>query len=201
MAQFPFVVGKVDSNDKSVPRTAWDTVQLGQYTLPGISTVEISRARKGIVKSPKDQSYATIKDSGLELAKITITNVIAFKSEMDSLDQILKFFDTQLGVKVTSKTKTGNQTTLQGFAVNHPALQMRGINSVYIEDIIGPTIQRPGFITTTFRCIEVRNVKPASTKKVDPGTSFAEGSTFTPAPAPTPPSKTAAITNPKPIRQ
>lgn len=200
MAQFPFVVGKVDSSDPSIPRTPWDIVQLGQYTLPGISTVHVSRARKGLIKNPKDQSYATIKDSGLELAKVTIVNTIAFQSEMDSLDQILKFFDTQLGVKVTTKSKTGNQTTLTGFAVNHPALQMRGINSVYIEDIDGPSIQRPGFIQTTFKCVEVRNIKPASTKKVDPGTSFAEGSTFTPPAPPTPPSQSAAVTGPKPIR-
>lgn len=200
MATFPFVVGKVDSSDSSIPRTSWDIVQLGQYTLPGISTVQISRARKGQIKNPKDQSYATIKDSGLELAKVIITNTIAYQSEMDALEQILKFFDTQLGVKVTTKSKTGNQTTLQGFAVNHPALQMRDINSVYIEDIDGPAVQRPGFIQTTFKCIEVRNVKPASTKKVDPGTSFAEGSTFTPPAPPTPPSKSAAVTGPKPLR-
>ena len=77
---------------------------------------------------------------------------------------------------------------------------MRGINSIYIEDIEGPTVQRPGFITTSFKCIEVRNVKPTSTKKVDPGTSFAEGSTFTPPAPPSPPSQSKVVTGPKPIK-
>lgn len=200
MATFPFIVGQTDTSDPTIPRTPWDIVQLGQFTLPGISTVQVTRARKGIVKSPKNQNYATIKDSGLELARIVITNTIAYQAQMDSLEQILKFFDTQLGVKVTSKSRSGSATTLTGFAVNHPALQMRGINSIYIEDIEGPTVQRPGFITTSFKCIEVRNVKPTSTKKVDPGTSFAEGSTFTPPAPPSPPSQSKVVTGPKPIK-
>jgi hypothetical protein len=192
---YPFTVGEYDPADPTTPRTPWDTVQLGQFILPGICTVHISRARKSTIKTPKGASYATIKDSGLELAKVNIINQIAFDSQLQQLQAILSYFDTQLGTKVT--TKTGQSQTIPGFAVNHPALLARGINSLYIEDIEGPVVSRPGFITTTFKCVEVRNVRTERTAKVDPGKSFAQGSAFTPPAPPTPPSQNKATVAPK----
>lgn len=198
MASYPFQTGQVDQYDPTIPRTDWDVVTLGQFTLPGINTVAISRARKGVVKSPKDKSYATIKDSGLELAKIMITNVCAYESQLEKLETVLKYFDSQLGVKVVTKNKSGDGDSLTGFPIEHPLLQLRGVSSVYIEDIEGPHVSRPGFITTIFKCIEVRNVKATKTLQVNPGASFAEGSAFSaPQQAPTPPSATAAVTGPK----
>ncbi len=202
---FPFVPGKVDTSDPTVARTPWDIVQLGQFTLPGISTVRVHRSRKSRVKSPKDQSYATIKDSGLDLARVVITNVIAYPSQLDSLEQILKYINTELGVKVVKKTtRTANgesitSSSINGFAVNHPALQANGINSIYVEEIEGPIATRPGFITTTFNCIEVRDIKNTGTAQVDQGKSFAQGSAFsnTPNVTPTPPSKNTNATGPR----
>lgn len=216
MAVYPFIPGQADNYDTGLLRTAWDTVQLGQFVLPGISTVQISRPRKYSVKMAKDHSYATIKDTGLELAKITITNVIGgvslyipgdiantlpimtkYEAQLSTLEDILKYFDTQLGFKTKSTNSNGD--SVPGFAVNHPALQMRGINSIYIEDIDGPITSRPGFITTVFKCVEVRNAKATSTKKVDPGKSFAQGSAFsnTPNNNTTPPNQNPASRAPK----
>jgi hypothetical protein len=189
---FPFIVGQYDGSDLDIPRTAWDTVQLGQFTLPGISKVSPpSRKRKASIKTPKGQSYETIKDTGLELARVTITNTIIAENELDQLVQILKYFDTQLGVKVTS-----GSGTLPGFAVNHPALQARDINTLYIEEIIGPEAVQPGYIITVFKCIEVKNVVTQSTSQVNPNNDFAEGTAYAPTKLPTPPSQNSNTTGP-----
>lgn len=248
---FPFIVPDNDFSEPSgLPRTAWDTVQLGQFTLPGISRVDVSRERKASIKTPKGKSFSTIKDSGLELAKITITNTIAYQSQLDALEQVLRYFNTQLGVKVKSTTtKTVNKPSLQqagtqivtrgttttatstsltnvktqtiplvsneefnagtktvtttsfnGFAVNHPALQMHDIKTVFIQNISGPIPSRPGFITTVFTCIEVREPKDTTggtgASKVKPSQDFAQGSALVSNSSPPPPSQNPAATGP-----
>ena len=128
MAVFPFTPSlTADNEDPFLIRTAWDTVQLGEFTLPGISTVSVSRSRNYQIKKPKDKSYAQIKDTGLDLAKVTITNVIggisyyipndsvnrsllpSYQGQLDILENILQYFETKLGIKTKSKSKTGNE--------------------------------------------------------------------------------------------
>lgn len=215
MAIYPFQPGTSDNSDPTILRTPWDIVQLGEFTLPGISTVEISRSRNYQIKKPKDQSYAQIKDTGLDLAKVTITNTIGgvssyipgesnnspllinYQAQVDILETILKFFDTQLGIKAKTKSTVGDKEEVSGFAVNHPALQMRGINSLYITEIDGPKVSKPGFMVTTFKCIETKSIKHSTTKSVKVGTTFAQGSAFTKNPQPAAPSTNPAATGPK----
>lgn len=216
MAVFPFTPSlTADNEDPFLIRTAWDTVQLGQFTLPGISTVHVSRQRNYQVKKPKDKSYAQIKDTGLDLAKVTITNTIggvsysipndqvnpslflSYQGQLDILEEILQFFETKLGIKTKAKSKTGEDVQ-NGFAVNHPALQMRGITSLYITSIDGPTVSRPGLITTIFNCIETKSVKETQTKSVVASGSFAAGSAFTSSlNQPNPPSQNPNATGPR----
>lgn len=195
MSVFPFTVKSFDSftDKEDILRTSWDIVTLGEFTLPGISEVDISRARKIIIKNAKDKSYASSKDSGIELAKITIKNTITTPEQQEVLEDILKYYDTQLGLKSGNKKTTGE---LLGFPITHPACQMRGISSVLIEDIDGPKALRPGYMYTTFKCIEVRKPIKTETKKVDPGPDIAIGSAFNPL-QPTPPSKDSKVTGPK----
>jgi len=179
MATFPFSVQQsfesiTDIADSSIERNAWDICKLGNFVLPGISTLTISRARKMVVKNPKQSSYATIKDSGLELARVDIVNVLCYQEEFNKLQEILTYFDSQLGVKAG---KVGSQQLL-GFPIVHPEAQMRGVGSVYIEDIVGPLATRPGYITTTFKCIEVREIKKSGTKGVEAGPDLGGANAF-----------------------
>ena len=216
MAVFPFTPSLIaDNEDPFLIRTAWDTVQLGEFTLPGISTVSVTRSRNYQIKKPKDKSYAQIKDTGLDLAKVTITNVIggisyyipndsvnksllpSYQGQLDILENILQYFETKLGIKTKSKSKTGNEDIQNGFAANHPALQMRGIESLYITSIDGPSTSR-GLITTTFNCIETKAVKNTVTKSVVASASFASGSAFSSSlQQPVPPSQNPNATGPK----
>lgn len=191
MASFPFTLSSYETitdTQDVIERTAWDIVKLGNFVLPGISIVDSSRARKMVIKNPKDNSYASVKDSGLELAKVTITNICAYKEQFNKLVEIIKFFNTQLGVKANIKR---DKNKIFGFPISHPQTEIMGINSVYITNISAPKATRPGYITTIFECIEVKEIKKVETRKIDPNANFVEKTAYdkkntTPKPSQTP---------------
>lgn len=157
----PTPAGDGKFNFQPPQRTPYDRVDLGQFTIPGISKLSITRNRKAKVQTKKKDKGDRLVDSGLELATIRITTRIFFEPQYEEMDEILNFFEHRIGL--------GTATTAESFKIDHPDTRSRGIFNVFIESIEGPThYMPPGYSEYTFTCKEVVNQKKQTPKTQKP---------------------------------
>lgn len=160
-------------NFQEPKRTPTDTVQLGDFTLPGISTVEVIRERKAHIQRRKGGRADTLVDSGLNLARVIIKTNIFFKtynktddanaeldvSDFDSMGQIVDYLENKIGI--------GNSNDENGLQIVNPITRIRKVFNVYVESISGPVnYMPPGRQEWIFNCIEVQPKKDTPPKVV-----------------------------------
>ena len=157
--------------------TGWDTVTIGNQPFPGIAQVRVSRSRKLDVKKPPGIDGATITCQGYEPAKVEIRLVIWTPKQSELLQQILPLIENAPGKEPPN-----------GWAITHPAAQMRNVNAIIFQDISGPepsSIQ--GAMEMKFTCLEwypkPKNAVTKTPKQVAP-----RANALAPTPAATDPS-------------
>jgi hypothetical protein len=123
----------------------WDACYLAGQQLPGIITVDIDRARKIDVKSPKGKNKATITVQGNEPANVTITIEISTKEDLLSLNEIIPLLEP-----VTDPKKA---TASDAVDIACPMAAIRGVNSIIISKLTGPKL-KGGLMTLTVNAIE-----------------------------------------------
>jgi len=131
---------------------SWDTVVLGQYTLPGLAQVKVAKAQKVDVKNAEGQSGATITFKGYEPAKVDIVLRMWTRDQWNAFQTMLPYFEPRPSKKAP-----------QPFDVAHPKTALRGIRSVYIPEIEGPDESTTGIFDITFKCIEFLKPLPHAT--------------------------------------
>jgi len=142
--------GRNKFNFPTPVRTPFDIVQLGTYTLPGISTVEITRQQKLIEQKKKQGKGNNAINSGVDLADVKITTRIFFQDEYTQMEKVLDELEDYFGFR-DPKAKSS-----PSFLIQHPDTRMRGISSVCITSIDGPKHHMPpGYTEFIINCKEV----------------------------------------------
>ena len=148
---------KITFNFQPSVRTPYDIVKIEDFTFPGISRLEIQRAKKAKVQTKKQGKGDKLIDSGLELATIKITTKIFFDEDYNEIERIIDYFENRVGL--------GNGTTANSFSINHPDTRMRKIFNIFVESIDGPYHYMPASYTEfIFNCREVVKPKPQTPK-------------------------------------
>jgi hypothetical protein len=130
----------------------WDTVHLGDMTLPGIATLTIERGRKADKKAAKGKQKATVTVQGYEAADVKITLRLLSREDLRALNELLP--------RIEPIPDKGTATEADAYDLAHPVAAMRGVNSILVLKIDGPTLQ-DGIMSITFTCIEFEAPKKA----------------------------------------
>jgi hypothetical protein len=152
----------------------WDLLRLGGEVLPGVWSVEGSCERRLDVKARKGDDGALITDQGAENASIRFVGMIAIDAPKvtpggtftltDARAQVVARVQQvplsiaairQLITRIYPRLSAGGKNERQHRAteVDHPALQLMGIRSVYIRGVGFPTLER-GIITLVLSATE-----------------------------------------------
>ena len=189
----PTPAGDNKFNFQPPSRTPTDIVTLGTFTFPGISKVEINRARKAKIQTKKKGKGDRLVDSGLELATVKITTRLFTDQDYSDMERIIDFFEHKVGL--------GTSQTANSFAIIHPDTRIRRVFNVFVESIDGPFhYMPPAYSEFTFHCREVIKQKD-QTPKTQKESTQKPIETTTPIRADVggnlPPSQDSSVVNPK----
>lgn len=140
----------------------WDTCRLQGVHVPGLVRVSIdSKPRRVQNKKQNGADGGTPTFRGLDTAKLTVSVVIWTPDQ-------LSLWDSMLPIIFPNPNKDVNK--LSAIDISHPATQQRGIKSIIIEDILGPS-DGPvhGSKLYTLKCVEYLPTKSKSAVKTPTG--------------------------------
>ena len=108
----------------------WDTLSLAGIAVPGVATVDVSRGLEIDKKKAKGTRKMVFTIQGVKSAEINIHIEVNTPDEWTALQQLIAVIEPKAG--------TGKN---EGIPVDiaHPVTAARGIRSILIEDVIGPT--------------------------------------------------------------
>ncbi len=132
----------------------WDSVTLGDFLLPGLCFVEVDRSVEIERAKPGNSTGAQLKLKGTKLADVTIDWRVWTAAQWDEMQEILTQLESLDGKK-----------ELRSWTMFNPVTFNRGIYSVAIEKIQGPTWDSKGFMGVKLKCVEW-NPPPPKTKGV-----------------------------------
>lgn len=136
----------------------YNKVTIGQFPFPGSSTVSVTKEQKVSIEKGKQGAGNQVKDTGIDLGKITITTDLFNDNDLDAFQDILNFYEGRKG----SKAAPSN-----GFQIINPTTTSRGIVAVYLEGIEGPDYNA-GRTTYKTRWVEVKPVKKTTARSIKP---------------------------------
>lgn len=136
----------------------YNQVTIGTFKFPGSSTVSVTKEQKVSIEKGKLGVGNHVKDTGIDLGKITITTDLFNDNDLDAFQDILNFYEGRKG----SKAAPSN-----GFQIINPTTTARGIVAVYLEGIEGPDYNA-GRTTYKTRWIEVKPVKKTVSRSIKP---------------------------------
>lgn len=153
----------------------YGSLSLGKHTLRGIADIRIERGRKRDDKSAPGKNGTKLGSKGFEAAKVAIIfHVLSHEPGPASLR-----WDEATAILADLEDKRRAETAL---AISHPFCHFRGVSSVVVDRIVGPTvIEKSGLFSVTLECTEY--VTPAAAKKggkggAGAGSSAAGGQAF-----------------------
>lgn len=142
----------------------WDTLKIGEHEVPGIATVEITRANKWDNKKAKGQHGQEREFSGADAAKVRIT--IKFWTE----DQWLAFVEKILPVIEPNPEKK----KIDSVALSHAVAAARKVDRVTIDSVDGPRIES-GLGTVVIEATEFREPSPKNATGTATGKGYSGG--------------------------
>lgn len=140
-------------------RGAWDVLVLDGTPLPGKATVHARAGRKIDVRESPAANGSGLSYLGYQPASIDVTLVLWTDEQ---LDQFAKW--------LPAVQPRASQGAPRAVSVYHPALQLLGIESVFVQEIGAPELDDDGRATVQMRFIERRplGTKNAEVKQVEP---------------------------------
>jgi len=133
----------------------YNRVKIGTYQFPGSSTISVSREKKVSIEKGKQGAGNQVKDTGIDLARVSITTDLFNDNDLADFQDILNYYEGRKGLKASS----------DGFSIINPTTTARGVLSVYLEGIEGPDYNGGKTIYKT-KWVEVVKVKKTQTKNV-----------------------------------
>jgi len=133
----------------------YNRVKIGTYQFPGSSTISVSREKKVSIEKGKQGAGNKVVDTGIDLARVSITTDLFNDNDLENFQDVLNFFEGRKGLKASS----------DGFSIINPTTTARGVVSVYLEGIEGPDYNG-GRTTYKTKWVEVVKVKKTQTKNV-----------------------------------
>ncbi len=133
----------------------YNKVKIGTYQFPGSSTISVSREKKVSIEKGKQGAGNKVVDTGIDLARVSITTDLFNDNDLEDFQDIINFFEGRKGLKASS----------DGFSIINPTTTARGVLSVYLEGIEGPDYNN-GRTTYKTKWVEVVKVKKTQTKNI-----------------------------------
>jgi len=121
---------------------AWDTVQLGGFTLPGAADIDGDLEDKMDVKDAGGSDGASITIKGRQPAALTIVLRIWTRAQWKLFEPIFEQLYPTPG------------TIRKPYDIVHPKTKLARIKSVLIRKISLPKRSPDGLVTVTFTCLE-----------------------------------------------
>ncbi len=135
----------------------WNELRLQDITLPGVSTVRITRKQTISREKGNGTTGETLKFQGSKLADVIITVRVHTAEQLAELVEVLPELEPT----------TAKQAAVP-FDIFHPKATLRGVKSIVIESIAGPDpVGNGGVYELTIQAIEYKKPepKPVSTAK------------------------------------
>ena len=146
----------------------YNKVTIGDYEFPGTSVIKVKREKKVSIEKGKKGAGNKVVDTGIDLAKVSITTDLFNNNQIDEFNDILTFFEGKKGLKVkvvdTSSQKS-NAKVIPGFSIVNPVTTVRGVNNVYLESIEGPEFSG-GKTTYVTNWVEIMIPKKVNTNNI-----------------------------------
>lgn len=123
----------------------WDTVEIAGKKFPGVATIRGPGLKRKIdVKKPKGSDGASLKDEGIEPAKLEITLLIWNRFFWEQLQGLIPI--------ITPRKKGGARRPT---TIVHPLTRLLNITNIYIDGIPIPEHDKQnGFLRVKFTAIE-----------------------------------------------
>jgi len=124
---------------------AWDTVEIAGKIFPGVASVRGSGLKRKVdVKKPKGSDGASLKDEGIEPAKLEITLLIYNRYFWEQLQGLMPL--------INPRKKGGLRRPM---SIVHPLTRLMNITNIYVDGIPIPEHdKRNGFLRFKFTAIE-----------------------------------------------
>ena len=145
----------------------YNKVTINSYILPGTSVVKVKREKKVSIEKGKQGAGNKVVDTGIDLAKVSITTDLYNNSHLDDFKEVLNFFEGKKGLKGSA----------DGFTIINPVTTVRGVSSVYLESIEGPEFNggKTTYVTNWVEVVKVKKTKAnsiATPKQKDTGLGY-----------------------------
>ncbi len=169
----------------------YNKVTINSYILPGTSVVKVKREKKVSIEKGKQGAGNKVVDTGIDLAKVSITTDLYNNSHLDDFKEVLNFFEGKKGLKGSA----------DGFTIVNPVTTVRGVSSVYLESIDGPEFNggKTTYVTNWVEVVKVKKTKAnsiATPKQKDTGLGYLSSSSNVNFNNISSPSKDPALTQP-----
>jgi hypothetical protein len=174
----------LDPSNSFLP--VWDVVKLSGQQLPGLCAVTGGRPKRFDVKKVKGQNFATLTSNGYDPAHLKIIERIWTPQQWYALQLVMPILEPLF--------PTAPNAASEAVEIRHPALALRNIHSVCIQNItiIAPTPGTHGCWQQEIECIEYKPVRKTQNVTTTPvgSAQFARSSpnspmaSYSPAPAP-----------------
>lgn len=190
----------IDSETGKVTSVAgisrYNKVTINSYILPGTSVVKVKREKKVSIEKGKQGAGNKVVDTGIDLAKVTITTDLYNNSHLDDFKEVLNFFEGKKGLKGSA----------DGFTIVNPVTTVRGVSSVYLESIDGPEFNggKTTYVTNWVEVVKVKKTKAnsiATPKQKDTGLGYLSSSSNVNFKNISSPSKDPSLTQPPGTQQ
>lgn len=149
----------------------YNKVTINSYIFPGTSVVKVKREKKVSIEKGKQGAGNKVVDTGIDLAKVSITTDLYNNSHLDDFKEVLNFFEGKKGLKGSA----------DGFTIVNPVTTVRGVSSVYLESIDGPEFSggKTTYVTNWVEVVKVKKTKAnsiATPKQKDTGLGYLSSS-------------------------
>ena len=126
----------------------WDRLQIGDWVMPGVWTVDFSLRREIDVKKAASTDGASLKDKGYHPPLLTLRGKLVERSDWARLQEIMP--------ALHPKRKGGKR---EPYRIVHPKTLLVGITSIYIHEIDAISLDN-GVLTLELRAYELDKPKP-----------------------------------------
>lgn len=134
-------------------RTPWDYLVLAGFRTPGIATIRATKRARLDKKETAGTDGQTVTHLGMRCSEVTVRLRLLTQGDLDAWAAIVPAIQPRPG-----------KTRPDPVSVSHPALDIMGVKSLYVEELGVPEVPVPGGpVEVTIRFVEFLPPKKTGT--------------------------------------
>ena len=134
---------------------SWDKLEIGEWVMPGVWTVDFSLRREVDVKKAPSTDGASLTDKGYQPPLLTLRGRMVEREEWARLQEIMP--------RLHPKRKGSAR---EPYRIVHPKTLLAGIQTIYIHEIDAIDLDN-GILTLELRAYEHEKPKPVPKPKIE----------------------------------